>query len=132
MKAWTTVLATSLLAGCALGIQTDGSSPSVTYTVPYSYQVVYMRAAHQANECQYGNSEVKVQSRIDPAMNTGVVSVLDPITGVEMARTSLKAVDARHTEVVQIVSGRGSWNQDVLNAMQQTIRMDASVCHVYK
>lgn len=132
MKAWTTVLATSLLAGCALGIQTDGSSPSVTYTVPYSYQVVYMRAAHQANECQYGNSEAKVQSRIDPAMNTGVVSVVDPITGVEMARTSLKAVDARHTEVVQIVSGRGSWNQDVLNAMQQTIRMDASVCHVYK
>jgi len=132
MKAWTAVLATSVLAGCALGIQTDGSSPSVTYTVPYSYQVVYMRAAHQANECQYGNSEVKVQSRIDPAMNTGVVSVLDPILGVEMARTTLKAVDARHTEVMQIVPGRGAWNQDVLNAMQQSIRMDASVCHVYK
>ena len=132
MKVWMAVLATSVLAGCALGIQADGSSPSVTYTVPYSYQVVYMRAAHQANECQYGNSEVKVHSRIDPAMNTGVVSVLDPISGAEMARTTLKAVDARHTEVVQIVAGRGSWNQDVLNAMQQSIRMDASVCHVYK
>ncbi|NYT70319.1 BPTD_2524 family lipoprotein [Pusillimonas noertemannii] len=132
MKAWSAVLAMGLLGGCALGIQTDGSSPNVTYTVPHTYQVVYMRAAHQANECQYGNSTVKVRSRIDPAMSTGVVSVIDPITGVEMARTSLKAVDAKHTEVVQIVSGHGSWNQDVLNAMQQSIRMDASVCHVYK
>lgn len=132
MKAWTAVPAAILLAGCAMGIQTDGSSPSVTYTVPHSYQVVYMRAAHQANECQYGDSAVKVQSRIDPDMGSGVVSVVDPITGIELARTSLKAVDARHTEVMQIVAGRGSWNQDVLNAMQQSVRMDASVCHVYK
>lgn len=132
MKAWLAALAAGLLAGCAMGIQPDGSSPSVTYTVPYSYQVVYMRAEHQARECQRGNSTVEVRGRIDPDMRSGVVSATDPILGIEVARTSLKAVDAQHTEVVQTVSGRGSWNQDALNAMQQSIRMDASVCFVYK
>jgi len=104
----------------------------VTYTVPHSYQVVYMRAQHQANECQYGNSTYNVQSNIDSTMRTGVVSVTDPVLGIEVARTTLKSVDTQHTEVTQTVSGKGSWNQDVLNAMQQSVRMDASVCFVYK
>lgn len=131
MRVWTLVLASSLLGGCALGIQ-EGSSPSVSYTVPHNYQTVYMRAENQARECQRGESTTKVRSQIDPAMRSGVVSVVDPILGTEVARTALKAVDAQHTEVVQTVSGRGSWNQDALNAMEQSIRMDASVCHVYK
>ncbi|WP_397473322.1 BPTD_2524 family lipoprotein [Pusillimonas sp.] len=131
MRAWTVVLATSLLAGCALGIKED-SSPSVSYTVPHNYQTVYMRAENQGRECQRGESTTKVRSQIDPAMRSGVVSVVDPILGTEVARTALKAIDAKHTEVVQTVSGRGSWNQDALNAMEQSIRMDASVCHVYK
>lgn len=131
MKAWTAALAMGLLAGCALGIQ-EGSSPTVSYTVPHSYQVVYMRAEHQARECQRGGSTTTVKSQVDPAMRSGVVSVVDPILGTEVARTVLKAVDAQHTEVVQTVSGRGSWNLDALNAMEQSIRMDASVCFVYK
>src|SRR5690606_26082349 len=90
MKAWSAVLAMGLLGGSALGVRTDGGSTNVTYTVPHTYQVVYMRAAHQANECKYGTSAVKVRCSITPAMSTGVVSVVDPITGIEMARTSLK------------------------------------------
>ncbi|HUH88027.1 MAG TPA: hypothetical protein VL003_08220 [Pusillimonas sp.] len=132
MKSWMAFSAVLLLAGCSLGIRSDGSSPSVTYTVPHSYQVVYMRAQHQANECQYGNSTYNVQSNIDSTMRTGVVSVTDPVLGIEVARTTLKSVDTQHTEVTQTVSGKGSWNQDVLNAMQQSVRMDASVCFVYK
>lgn len=131
MKVWTVLLATSLLAGCALGIRNDGSSPTVSFTVPHSYQVVYMRAENQARECQRGQSTTEVRARVDPDMRSGVVSIVDPIIGVEYARTTLKAVDAKHTEVVQTVSGQGSWNQDALNAMEQSIRMDASVCHVY-
>lgn len=132
MKSWMAFPAALLLAGCALGIRSDGSSPSVTYTVPHSYQVVYMRAQHQAKECQYGDSAYDVQGQIDATMLTGVVSVTDPILGIEMARTTLKSVDAQHTEVTQVVSGQGSWNHDVLNAMEQSVRMDASVCFVYK
>ena len=132
MKTWTAVLSVSVLAGCALGIQSDGSSPTVSYTVPHSYQTVYMRAEHQARECQRGDSTPNVQSRIDPATGSGVVSVSDPIIGSEVARTTLEAIDARQTEVVQTVAGRGVWNHDALNAMEQSIRMDASVCFVYK
>lgn len=145
MRSWMLLLATTLIAGCAVGIKSDGSSPSVSYTVPHSYQVVYMRARHQASECQGSHSALnkfgtdykddktfKVVSTIDPDMQSGVVSVQDPITGTEVARTTLKAVDAKHTEVSQIVAGSGSWNQDALNAMQQSVRMDTSVCFVYK
>jgi len=132
MKSWMVFPVALLLTGCALGIRSDGSSPSVTYKVPHNYQVVYMRAQHQARECQGGNSNFNVQGQIDSVMQTGVVSVIDPIAGFEVARTQLKAVDAQNTEVTQVVSGRGSWNQDALNAMQQSVRMDASICFVYK
>lgn len=145
MKSWILVLATTLIAGCATGIRSDGSSPSVTYTVPHNYQVVYMRARHQASECQGSQTALnkfdsnfkddsifKVESTINPDMQSGVVSVQDPITGTEVARTTLKAVDAKHTEITQVVSGNGSWNHDALNAMQQSVRMDTSVCFVYK
>lgn len=132
MKSWLASLAALLLAGCSMGIQPDGSSPSVTYTVPHSYQVVYMRVQHQANECQYGPSKYNVEGELDSTMRTAVVSVIDPIAGFTVARTTLRAIDAQNTELTQVVWGRGSWNQDVLNAMQQSVRMDASVCFVYK
>lgn len=132
MKPWMAFSAALLLAGCSMGIRSDGSSPSVTYTVPHSYQVVYMRVQHQANECQPGTGSYNVRGEIDSVMRTGVVSVADPILGIEVAHTNLKAIGDNHTEVTQVVSGSGSWNQDALNAMQQSVRMDVSVCFVYK
>jgi len=133
MRIWMAGLAAAapvVLAGCAAGIQPD--SPSVSYTVPRSYQTVYLRAQNQASECLRGESHFDVRSKVDPAMQSGVVSVTDPLTGIEVARTTLKAVDAKHTRVEHVVWGKGSWDINALNAMRESIRMDASVCFAYK
>ncbi len=124
--------AAALLSGCALGIQPGGESPSISYTVPRSYQTVYLRAQNQADECLRGKKQYDVYAQVDPALQTGLVSVRGPIGGVEVARTEIKAIDARHTEVKHTVWGRSPWDQNALAAMRESVRMDTSVCVVYK
>ncbi len=120
------------LTGCAGGIQSDGSSPSLSYTVPRHYQMVYLRAQNQAEQCLRGEGHMVVRVNIDPTAQSGVVSVQDPISGTEVARTELKAVDVRHTEVKHTVWGRHPWDIDALNAMRQSVRMDISTCFAYR
>ncbi len=124
--------AAGLLSGCALGIQPGGDSPSISYTVPRSYQTVYLRAQNQADECLRGKKQYDVYAQVDPALQTGVVSVRGPMESVEVARTEIKAIDAKHTEVKHIVWGHSPWDKDALEAMRESIRMDTSVCVVYK
>lgn len=115
-----------------MGIQPGGDSPSVSYTVPRSYQTVYLRAQNQADECLRGKKQYDVYAKVDPALETASVSVRGPMQSIEVARTEIKAVDARHTQVTQTVWGRSPWDRDALAAMRESIRMDTSVCVAYK
>ncbi|MGP1615370.1 MAG: BPTD_2524 family lipoprotein [Pollutimonas bauzanensis] len=124
--------AAGLLSGCALGIQPGGDSPSVSYTVPRSYQTVYLRAQNQADECLRGKKQYDVYAQVDPALQTGLVSVRGPMGSIEVARTEIKAIDARHTEVKHTVWGHSPWDRNALEAMRESIRMDTSICIVYK
>lgn len=119
-----------MLGGCAMGIKPG--SPSVSYTVPRDYQTVYLRAQNQAAECLRGASGYEVVARIDAATHTGEVAVQEPLAGAVMARTAIKAVDARHTEVTHTVSGHRPWDLNGLDAMRQSVLMDTSVCVAYK
>jgi len=121
-----------LLGGCALGIQPGDDSPSVSYVVPRSYQIVFLRAQNQAQECLRGKGEYEVSSHVDPAIQAGTVAVHGPMGLGEVARTDLKAVDAKHTEVTHTVWGHGIWDLDALNAMRESVRLDTSVCVAYR
>ncbi|NYT83237.1 hypothetical protein H0A70_17285 [Alcaligenaceae bacterium] len=119
------------LSGCAMGIQQGADSPTVSYTVPRSYQTVYLRVQNQADECLRGKGHYDVFAEVDPAMQTGLVAVRSPL-GVEVARTELKAIDARNTQVTHTVWGHSPWDGSALNAMRQSVMIDTSVCVAYK
>lgn len=120
------------LAGCSVGIQSGGDSPSVSYTVPHNYQTVFLRAQNQAEECLRGKSQFRVETKVDAAEQSGVVSVVGPLGGAELARTELKAVDTQHTQVIQTVWGHSPWDRNALDAMRESVRLDTSVCFAYK
>ncbi len=122
----------AFLSGCTMGIQPQGNSPSISYTVPRSYQIVYLRAQNQAGECLRGKNQYDVYAQVDPVLQTALVSVRGPMGNVEVARTEIKAVDASHTEVTHTVWGRNPWDSKAMNAMRESILMDTSVCVVYK
>ncbi|NYT61148.1 hypothetical protein H0A66_02240 [Alcaligenaceae bacterium] len=126
------VAAVALLSGCAMGIQPGGESPSVSYTVPRSYQTVYLRAQNQAGECLLGKKQYDVYAQVDPAMQTGQVLVRGPMQSVVVARTDIEAIDAKHTQVTHTVWGRSPWDLKALDAMRESIRMDTSICVAYK
>src|SRR5690554_1372201 len=86
-----------LLAGCAMGIQPEDDSPSVSYKVPRTYQTVFLRAQNQAEECLRGHDQYTVHTKVDPELRSGFVSVVGPLGGAEVARTELKAIDDQHT-----------------------------------
>jgi hypothetical protein len=121
-----------LLSGCAIGIQAGGDSPSVSYNVPRSYQIVFLRAQNQANECLRGKDAYSVDAQVDPVTQSGVVSVVAPLGRAVVARTELKATDAQHTQVTQTVWGHHPWDINALHAMHESIRLDTSVCFAYQ
>ena len=121
-----------LLAGCALGIQADGNSPTISYSVPRSYQTVYLRAQNQAAECLTAKKQYDVYAQVDPARQTGQVAVRSHLGDIEVARTEIKAIDDKNTQVTQTVWGRSPWDKSALEAMRHSIRMDTSVCVAYK
>lgn len=131
MKVWVCgLLAAGLLSGCAMGIQQG--SPSVSYTVARDYLTVYRRAEDQAQKCLRGQNAYSVRGRLDRTSRSGRVDVVAPLGGAVMARTQLQAVDAQHTRVTQSVWGRLVWDPKALDAMHESVRLDTSVCTVYR
>lgn len=122
---------TGLLSGCAVGIQ-PGVSPSVSYSVARDYQTVYQRARDQAEQCLRGKNQFAVRASLNPDTRSGVVAVLNSFGSDAVARTELKAIDAQHTQVTQAIWGRTPWDKAALDAMQESVRMDTSVCFAYK
>ena len=58
---------TMVLSGCAIGIKEGDTSPSITYTIPRHYQLVYLRAENQAIECLRGKQgNYDVHADVDP------------------------------------------------------------------
>ncbi len=123
--------AAALLSGCAIGIQ-PGQSPSVSYTVARDYQTVYSRAEDQADQCLRGKNAYTVQATLNRDTRSGVVAVVAPLGAAVVARTELKAVDAQHTQVSQIVWGRTPWDKAALDAMHESVRLDTTICFAYK
>ncbi|MEO6984369.1 MAG: hypothetical protein ABI155_03405 [Paralcaligenes sp.] len=121
----------ALLSGCAIGIQ-PGQSPSDSYTVARDYQTVYKRAEDQADQCLRGKNAYSVQATLNQDARSGVVSVVAPLGAAVVARTELKAIDATHTQVSQIVWGYTPWDKNALDAMRESVRMDTTVCFAYK
>ncbi|TEA71872.1 BPTD_2524 family lipoprotein [Allopusillimonas ginsengisoli] len=121
-----------LMTGCAGGINDDGTSPSVTYTVPRSYQIVYLRVQNQADECLRGKKQYDVYAQINPDLQSGSVTVKGPLGGLEVARTDIQAVDKSHTKVTHTVWGHKPWDDAALRAMRQSVLLDTSVCVAYK
>ncbi len=121
-----------LLSACTMGIQPGGDFPTVSYTVPRSYQTVYLRVQNQADECLRGKKQYDVHATVDPAMQTGTVAVRAPIGGVEVARSDIEAIDSKHTRVTHTVWGPSPWDERALAAMRHSVVMDMSVCVVYK
>jgi len=124
--------AAALLSGCALGIQPNGSSPSISYSVPRSYQTVYLRAQNQAAECLTAKKQYDVYAKVNPTVQTGEVTVRSQLGDIEVARTEIRAIDGKTTEVKHTVWGHSPWDENALEAMRQSIRMDTSVCVAYK
>lgn len=122
----------ALLAGCSIGIKPGDDSPSVSYVIPRSYQMVFLRAQNQAQECLRGKGEFVVKAQVEPTTQSAVVAVRAPLGGNDMARTEIQATDERHTQVVQTVWGHGKWNLNALHAMEQSVRSDTSMCFAYK
>lgn len=120
------------LGGCALGIHSGDNSPSVSYTATNSYQTVYLRVQNQATECLTGDGGFSVVANVDPTTQSGEVLVTEDLTGAVMARTTLKAVDDRHTEVTHTVSGQRPWDVNALHAMRESVLLDTSICFAYK
>ncbi|TAL91408.1 MAG: hypothetical protein EPN46_10135 [Candidimonas sp.] len=132
MKAFVFGLAgAALLSGCAIGIQ-PGQSPSVSYTVARDYQTVYRRAEDQADHCLRGKNAYTVQATLNRDARSGVVAVVAPLGAGIVARTELKAIDAKHTHVSQIVWGHTPWDRAALDAMRESVRLDTTVCFAYK
>ncbi len=121
-----------MLSGCAVGVRPGGDSPSISYTVPRSYQTVYLRVQNQAGECLTGKNQYEVYAQVDPAMQAGTVTVRSPFLGGVVARSDIQAVDASHTRVTHTVWGRTPWDANALQAMRQSVLMDTSVCVAYK
>lgn len=118
------------LSGCTLGIHKD--SPTVSYTVPRDYRTVFLRAQNQADECLRGKDEYTVRAKVDVAAQSGEIDVVAPFGSVVVARTELRATDAKHTRVTQTVWGRAPWDMAALDAMRQSVRLDTSVCSAYR
>lgn len=125
-------MAVCLLSGCAIGIQPGDNSPSVSYTVPRDYRTVFLRAQNQANECLRGKDQYTVRAKVDPVTQSAQVDVVGPFGKSVVARTALRATDARHTHVVQTVWGYSPWDVNALHAMRESVRLDTSVCFAYK
>lgn len=126
------IAAAVFMSGCTMGIQPGGDSPSVSYTVPRSYQTVYLRTQNQAGECLRGKEQYDVYAQVDPLMQSASVAVRGPLGGVEVARTDIQAVDAKHTRVTHTVWGPSPWDERALAAMRHSVLIDTSVCVVYK
>ena len=119
-----------VLSGCALGVQSGGDSPSVTYKVPRNLQTVYLRAQNQAAECLTGKNQYEVYAQVDDSAQTATVTVQGPLGSV-VARSDIQAIDASHTQVTHTVWGRAPWDNGALQAMRQSVLMDTSVCVAY-
>lgn len=134
MKAPITVIISAIvLSGCALGVQPDGSSPSVTYTAPRPYQTVYLRVQSQAELCLRGDKDqYDVYAEVDPVSQTGSVSVRGPLSDLVVARTEIKAVDQANTQVTHTVWGVKPWDESALSAMRRSVMLDTSVCVAYQ
>ncbi|NLY27812.1 MAG: hypothetical protein GX049_09745 [Alcaligenaceae bacterium] len=120
-----------VLAGCAAGIQSSGS-PSVSYTVPRNFETVYLRVQHQANECLTGHHQYGVYAQLDSPGRQASVVVKTPVGAGEVARTELKALDARNTQVTHTVWGHSPWDARALQAMRESVLLDTTVCVVYR
>src|SRR3546814_12704165 len=99
-----------LLSGCINGIQSGGDFPSLSYTVPRSYQTVYLRAQNQADECLRGKKQYDVYAQVDPAMKTGSIAVRGPLGGLEVARTATNAINDKHTQLDHYGGGHSPWD----------------------
>src|SRR3546814_13014989 len=86
-----------LLSGCINGIQSGGDFPSLSYTVPRSYQTVYLRAQNQADECLRGKKQYDVYAQVDLAMKTGSGAVRSHLGGLEVGRPESKASEEDRT-----------------------------------
>ncbi len=104
----------------------------MTYTVPRSYQTVYLRLQNQADECLRGKQQYDVYAQIDAASQSGTVSVKGPLGNLEVARTDIQAIDKSHTKVTHVVWGHKPWDEDALKAMRQSVLLDTSVCVAYQ
>ena len=89
-------------------------------------------AGEQAEQCLRGKNQFAVRASLNPDTRSGVVAVLNPLGSDAVARTELKAIDAQHTQVTQAISGRTPWDKAALDAMQESVRMDTTVCFAYK
>lgn len=123
--------AACVLAGCVSGIQSS-VSPSVSYTVPRSFEAVYLRVQHQANECLTGHHQYGVYAQVDSPGRQASVVVKTPLGAGVVARTELKALDARNTQVTQTVWGHSPWDARALQAMRESVVLDTTVCVVYR
>jgi hypothetical protein len=127
------IISAIVLSGCALGVQSGGTSPSVTYTAPRPYQTVYLRVQSQAELCLRGNKDqYDVYAEIDPVSQAGSVSVRGPLSDAVLARTDIKAVDHGNTQVTHTVWGHKPWDEAALSAMRRSVMLDTSVCVAYK
>lgn len=117
-----------VLASCTTHQPTGPAS--VSYQVPRNFQTVYLRVQHQAQECLAlaGNDSFDVMASLNPGMQSATVLVKHRETGAEAARTVVKAIDARQSDVSHWVEGSSRWNTTVLEAMRASVMRDASVC----
>ncbi|MBO9357541.1 hypothetical protein GG851_26395 [Bordetella petrii] len=115
------------LAGCVGGIS-DGSALTESFTAQSDYRAVYKAARAQAERCLRGSGAYTVHGEVDDAARTALVRVEAPMSGNDVTRVRIAALDERQSKVDIAMWGRNLWNSDAVRAMREAIIYGVPSC----
>jgi hypothetical protein len=126
---WLVCLSPLLLAGC-MGLDSN-SSPKETFTVPVSYEQVYLRARDQAERCWRGETGYPLGGGVNSANRTAQLYVSGDFGSGRMGQVDARALSETSSEVTVTVWGINIWDRAALAAMHEVIEFGVPTCTSY-
>lgn len=126
---WLIALMPILLTACT-GINSS-SSPKDTFTVPFSYEVVFERAKAQAQRCWSADGEFPIIGAINTTERTAFVAVTGELGNNRYGEVDIRALDTQSSQVQVTVNNINIWNIKSLAAMHEVIQFGSPTCTSY-
>ena len=126
---WLFTLIPVLLAGC-MGLDSN-SSPKDTFTVPVSYDQVFLRARDQAERCWRGTTGYPLGGGVNTANQTAQLYVSGDFGTGRMGQVDARALSSTSSEVTVTVWGINIWDRAALAAMHEVIEFGVPTCTSY-